>query len=73
MKNNPPPKDIGSQIHRACFDYNDTEEVVDGEKVEDRIYDCWQGIHLVIKSWVEKDEKGFIDFIKNNTPDMARN
>ena len=59
-------KDILGQIHRACFDYVDTEKIINDQSVENRIMECWDGVSMILKHWAEVDEKGFLDFIKNS-------
>ncbi len=70
---NIPPKDIQGQIWGACFDYKDFDKKVLGEPVRDRIYKAWNGMHLVIKTWIEAEggEKDFLDYIKKNKPDES--
>jgi hypothetical protein len=41
------PKDIANAIWGACFDYQNTEEVVNGKTIEERILDCWDKIKQV--------------------------
>lgn len=67
---NIPPKDIAGQIHGHCFDHKDMDFKLWGQSVEQRTYNCWQGIHLVLKSWAEADQQGFLDYIKKNNPDL---
>lgn len=67
---NIPPKDIMNAIHGGCFDYKDMDKFLLGESIQDRIYYTWNITHHIIKKWIEADEKGFLDYIKNNTPDI---
>lgn len=67
---NIPPKDIQNQIWGACFDYKDFDTEVDGQKIRDRIYEAWNRMHSVIKTWIEIDEESFLNHIKNNKPDI---
>jgi hypothetical protein len=62
---NIPPKDIQNAIWGACFDYNDFDDKVLNETVRDRIYDCWNRMHHIIKSHPE----WFIDYVTQNEPD----
>ncbi len=67
---NIPPKDIQNAIWGQCFDYKDFDEEVLGEPVRDRVYGAWQHIHLVIKGWIEADQENFLNWIKENQPDI---
>jgi len=68
--NNVPPKEIMNVIWGNCFDYKDFDKVVNKETVRNRIYSTWQGLHYLIDKWITADEKGFLDYIKNNKPDL---
>lgn len=71
--NNVPPKGIQNAIWGGCFDYKDFNKMVNGMTIRDRIYEAWNHIHLGIKQWIEADEKDFLDYIKNHTPDINQN
>ena len=47
----------------------DFDKKVMGTKIRERVYEAWNGLHMVIKAWIEADEKSFIDYIKNNKVD----
>ena len=63
-----PPKDLIGQIHNYCFDYGPLENEVNGETIEQRLFNCWQGLHFVIKQWIEADEQNFLNYIKKGKP-----
>lgn len=61
---NIPPKDIQNVIWNHCFDYENFDDS------KDRIYKCWQGIHLVLLNWIEKNPESLINYLKSNKPDL---
>ena len=67
---NIPPKDIANAIHGGCFDYKNMDKKVLGENIQDRIYYTWNIMHLIMKRWIESDEQDFLNYIKNNEPDV---
>ena len=69
---NIPPKDIMNAIWGACFDYKDFNDKILNETIRDRIYDSWQRIHQCINGWIIADEKNFLDYIKQNKPDLEQ-
>jgi len=64
---NPPPNDIASIIRGACFDYADMDDVVLNETVRDRVYNCWQQLHMLLK----QSGNYYIDWVNNNDPDTS--
>lgn len=64
--NNIPPKDIQNAIWGACFDYKDFDELCDGKTVRDRIYECWNRMHNIIK----KNQEEFSAHIIKNEPEI---
>ena len=66
-----PNKDIAGQIHRGSFDYEDMEKKVMGKTVKERVYISYNGVFMVIKDWIEKDEQGFLDFVKKMEIDKS--
>ena len=69
---NIPPKEIMNAMWGACFDYKDFEEKILDETIRDRVYDAWQRIHQCIDGWINADEKNFLDYIKQNKPDLEQ-
>lgn len=39
----------------ACFDYKPFETVVNGQTIEDRLYNCWQNLEPIMKSVYQSD------------------
>jgi hypothetical protein len=68
--NNIPPKDIMNAIWGRCFDYKDFDDKILDKKIRDRIYDTWQIIHLCMYDWINENQDGFINYIKENKPDL---
>ena len=68
---NVPPKDIAGQIHGECFDYKDFDKKVMGIKIRERVYSTWNGIHMVIKAWIDSEggEQDFLNYIRKNEVD----
>lgn len=64
---NIPPKDIQNAIWGSCFDYKDFDEIVDGKTIRDRIYECWNRMHLILKN---DDQGWFIDYVQNSETDL---
>jgi len=69
---NIPPKEIMNAIWGACFDYKDFEEKILDETIQNRVYDAWQRIHQCIDGWIKADKKNFLDYIKQNKPDLEQ-
>jgi hypothetical protein len=65
---NIPPKDIQNAIWGTCFDYKDFNTEVSGQTVRERIYQCWNTIHLIVKD----NQDWFIKYVKENNPDNRR-
>ena len=68
---NVPPKDLAGQIHGACFDYKDFDKKIMGTQIRERVYTAWNGIHMVIKAWIDAEggEKDFLEYIRKNEVD----
>ena len=63
---NIPPKEIQNAIWGSCFDYEDFDTDSNGTDIRDRVYACWQILHIILK----KDPDYFVEWVKNNEPDM---
>jgi len=61
---NAPNKDIASAICNMCFDYKPYETVLWGESIEERIYNCWQMLHYILKR-----SPNIIELIQETEPD----
>ena len=68
---NTPNKDIASQIHRGCFDYKDMDKKAMGTRIEERVYVAYNGVFMIIKDWIEKDEQSFLDYVKKMEIDKS--
>lgn len=62
---NAPGKDFANAIWDACFDYQDLGKVINGETIEERIYNCWQRLHQVAKH----DPQALLDAFRGE-PDL---
>jgi hypothetical protein len=63
---NIPPKDIQNAIWGSCFDYKDFDDIIDGKTVRDRIYDCWNRLHYIIK----QEPDWIVKWVKEHNPDI---
>jgi len=59
-----PPKDLANLIHRICFDYAPLGKEMRGKTVEERIFECWGGLHIILKDWATADPEGFLAYFK---------
>ncbi len=65
-QDNVPPKEIQNAIWGSCFDYEDFDTDSNGTSVQNRIYECWQTIHTLLKT----NPDYYAEWIKIHQPDI---
>lgn len=63
---NVPPKEILNAIWGSCFDYEDFDTDSNGIDVRDRIYECWQKLHEILK----RNPEDYTQWVANHEPDI---
>lgn len=63
---NIPPKEIQNAIWGACFEYADWDKDISGTDVQERVYECWQRLHYILK----QSPDYYASWIRNNEPDI---